>query len=421
MSLADDRRETTSLDTHGLLVKDQSYRAVLTSRRIILTSGTDHIPRSIILQQVWRIGQGTDPSGDPTVIISIPSAGGTVHNIILHFPIRTFPNALRLRDLWYSEISKILQQSIPGISPISLQASLSVPAFCSKCGNRLAGGSAFCDRCGASVPGTSQPLPASGDYGRGRGQAGLPDISLGNIGLPPRDRLPSVAQQRGREKIPVAASPGKGPWKKRTLSAGSIIKKPAVIGGIVFVAIVIVAAALMMTAPSGSHAAKPASSDQKFSLPVLGDVGMPTIPVINTGSGQETPDSPAIRQEPLESEVTPARSALTLVPGDPGELLSKYPSLFNSGDSAGLRAILSENMKSHHPLETLDSELAAARTKGYRIQKIRVLEQILEEGSAIIDADITWTTGVSSSTSSPKLFLLYENDQWKLDCLILNP
>ena len=122
-------------------------------------------------------------------------------------------------------------------------------------------------------------------------------------------------------------------------------------------AIVIVAAALMMTAPSGSHAAKPASSDQKFSLPVLGDGAMPTIPVINTGSGQETPASPAIRQEPLESEVTPARSALTLVPGDPGELLSKYPSLFNLVDGAGFQPLLSENMKRHHPTDTLNTEL----------------------------------------------------------------
>lgn len=268
-----------------------------------------------------------------------------------------------------------------------------------------------------------QHSAVSGDYGRGRGPAGIPDIALGTIDVPLRDRSQSsAAEQRGREKIPVAASPGKDPWKKRTLFASSLIKKPAIIVGVVLVAIVVAAAALMITEPSGGlRAVNPASSYQNFLLPVLGAVAMPTIPVANTGSGPETPGSPPIPQETSLSEGAPSRSALTLVPGDPGELLAKYPSLFNSGDSAGLRAILSENMKSHHPLETLDSELAAARTKGYRIQKIRVLEQILEEGSAIIDADITWTTGVSSSTSSPKLFLLYENDQWKLDCLILNP
>ena len=32
MSLADDRGETTLLNSHGLIVRNQSYRAVLTSR-----------------------------------------------------------------------------------------------------------------------------------------------------------------------------------------------------------------------------------------------------------------------------------------------------------------------------------------------------------------------------------------------------
>lgn len=423
MSLADDHRETVLLDSHGLLVKDQSYRAVLTSRRIILTGRTDNIPRSIILQKVWRIDQVTDPSGDPTIIISVPAEGGAMHTIIMHFPQKTFPHALQLRNLWASEINRVLQLSVQGTFPVSRQASRSVPAFCSQCGNNLAGGSVFCDRCGARVPGMLQPYAVSRDYGRGQGRAGIPDIALGTIDVPLRDRSQSTAAQpRGREKTPVAASPGKDPWNKRTLFASTLAKKPAVIVGVVLIAIVVAAAALVITEPSrGLRAEKPASSDPVLSLPVLGAVSMPAIPVTDAGAGQETPGSPPISQETVLSESAPSRSALTLAPGDPGEVLAKYPSLFNSGNSAGLRAILSENMKSHHPLETLDSELAVARTKGYRIQKIQVLEQILEEGSAIIDADIIWTTGGSPSTSSPKLFLLYENDQWKLDCLILNP
>jgi hypothetical protein len=423
MSLADDRGETTLLDSHGLIVKDQSYRAVLTNRRIILTSGTDHIPRSIILQGFVRIDLATDPSGDPTIIISVPADGGAMHTIILHFPLKTFPNALQLRNLWASEINRLLQLSVQGTFPVSRQASRSVPAFCSKCGNNLAGGSAFCDRCGARVLCMLQPYAVSRDYGQGQGHAGIPDIALGTIDVPLSDQSQSTAAKpRGREKIPVAASPGKDLWNKRTLFASTLIKKPGIIVGVVLIAIVVAAAVLVITEPSrGFHAEKPASSDTILSLPVLGAVSMPAIPVTDTGASQETPGSPPISQETVLSESAPSRSALSLAPGDPGEVLAKYPSLFNSADGAGFRPLLSENMKIQHSTDRLNTELETARTKGYSINKIQVTAQSVDEETADVITSVFWDIGDSSFTSSPRIFFVYEDSQWKLDSLVLSP
>ena len=134
------------------------------------------------------------------------------------------------------------------------------------------------------------------------------------------------------------------------------------------------------------------------------------------------PQSPATPEQTLTPEDTSDQPAATPAPGDPSKVLDSYPSLFNAGNGAGLAALLSENMKMHYPVDTLNTELATAGSNGYTIEKIQVNKQIIEENTAIVEVTISWNvTGSPPATSTPRLFLLYENGQWKLDSVIVRP
>jgi len=144
-----------------------------------------------------------------------------------------------------------------------------------------------------------------------------------------------------------------------------------------------------------------------------------TVPPSGTIPSQ--PQSPVTPEQTLTPEDTSAQPVITPAPGDPSKVLVSYPSLFNGGNGAGLSALLSENMKLHHPVDTLNNELVAARSNGYTIEKIQVDNQIIEENSAILEVTISWKVAGSPTTSTPRIFLLYENGQWKLDNLIVRP
>ena len=133
------------------------------------------------------------------------------------------------------------------------------------------------------------------------------------------------------------------------------------------------------------------------------------------------PQSTGIPEQIFTPEDTSAQPTGTPAPGDPSAVLGSYPSLFNAGNGAGLSALLSENMKVQYPLDTLNNELATAKTNGYTIEKIQVTKQIIEENSAILGVTISWKVAGSPTTSTPRLFLLYENGQWKLDSLVVRP
>jgi hypothetical protein len=147
-----------------------------------------------------------------------------------------------------------------------------------------------------------------------------------------------------------------------------------------------------------------------------------TIPATTaTSIAQTTATTPAIPVQTLTPEDTSVQPVITPAPGDPSKVLVSYPSLFDAGNSAGLYALLSDNMKQHHPVDTLNNELAAARSNNYTIEKIQVTNQIIEENTAILEVTISWTVTGSPVTSSPRLFMVYENGQWKLDNLIVRP
>jgi hypothetical protein len=145
-----------------------------------------------------------------------------------------------------------------------------------------------------------------------------------------------------------------------------------------------------------------------------------TVCIICTGC-TSTQSSPAIPEQTLIPDITSTQPEPTLAPGDPSTVMVSYPSLFNTGNSAGLFALLSENMKSHYPVDTLNNEFTTARSNGYTIEKIQVNNQIIEENSAILEVIISWKVAGSPTTSTPRLFLVYEDNQWKLDSLIVHP
>jgi hypothetical protein len=138
---------------------------------------------------------------------------------------------------------------------------------------------------------------------------------------------------------------------------------------------------------------------------------------------QSTPaqSTPGIPEQTLTPEDTSAQPASTPAPGDPSTVLVSYPSLFNTGNGAGLFALLSENMKVHYPIDTLNNKFTQARSDNTSIERIQVNNQIIEETSATVESTVSWNVGGTLATSTPRFFMVYENGQWKLDSLIFHP
>ena len=84
-------------------------------------------------------------------------------------------------------------------------------------------------------------------------------------------------------------------------------------------------------------------------------------------------------------------------------------------------ALLSENMQNHYPVDALNSALATAESDGNTMEKIQVTNQVVEENSAVLETAVSWKVAGSLFTSTPRIFMVYENGQWKLDSLVLRP
>jgi hypothetical protein len=78
-------------------------------------------------------------------------------------------------------------------------------------------------------------------------------------------------------------------------------------------------------------------------------------------------------------------------------------------------------MQSRYPAETLNRELATARSDDYVMERILVRDQTIEEDSAVLDADVYWMIHQSPTSRYRKLFLVFEESRWRLDSLILHP
>ena len=422
MSAPDDSHEITILENKGIQIKNHYYRIVLTSRRIIFDSASDNIHRSIPLSFIRGVEPGTDYSGDPVITVSALSARGEIKKVVLRFSQSDFPDPQQMRSRWYSEIRQRIEQPpqvLPDISPENVPPE---PVFCTKCGKKLADGSVFCDGCGEKILHTVTPAPPEQRDDSNQEQVMRPVVSARETGWPRKEQSFAYTGDPGTgKKMPVTASPPKEKWKKRSFFSGFLQRKSTLIIGASLAALITAAAVFLIVFPSVLPGFNLTSPGLNVSLPDLSAVALPASPDGNTGTNVENPGSTANPEEASMPVVTPARPALAFAPGDPGAVLATYPSLFNKGDGAGIRDLLSENMKSHYSVDTLNADLATARSNGYSIQKIQVTDQTIEEDSAVLDADISWKTVRSSTTSSPKWFLVSENGQWKLDSLTFSP
>jgi hypothetical protein len=422
MSTLNDNREITILESKGIQIKNHHYHIVLTSRRIIFDSASDNLYRSVPLSFIRGIEPGMDYSGDPVLSVTMLSASGEIKKIILRFAKSDFHDPLRTRSRWYTEIRKRIHphnQVSPVQTPIPVTPA---PAFCTKCGKKLVENSVFCDRCGAKVPFPVQSMPPEQHDEIVREPDIIPEHSSEYRRLPQQGRSVLYTNVPATKKIfSITSSQPKEQWKKKWFSPGFLKKRSTHIIAAGLAAVIIAATVFLTVFPAGIPG---------FNLPFPDINGTPTdISVAdvtlrserNTPANTETSSLPAEQEEPAQSEAPGSGLAPMVAMGDPGAVLSAYPSLFNNGDGPGLRELLSENMKSHYTLDSLDTELTAARSDDYAIERIHVRDQVIEEDSAVLDADVYWMTPRSSTTSSLKLFLVFEDNRWKLDSLILHP
>jgi len=169
----------TILKTKGILIKDQNYHAVLTNRRILLTSAADQKLRSINLPDVQKIEVAADDSGDPVIILFVPSVAGEVKKVILHFSQKNFPDPRQVSSLWSSEIMKRIQPTVPVPPDTIPKKGSSPPAFCVTCGKKVVDGSVFCNNCGTKIIYPTQPMPLQQGEESIRENVKTPDISMG--------------------------------------------------------------------------------------------------------------------------------------------------------------------------------------------------------------------------------------------------
>jgi len=268
-----------------------------------------------------------------------------------------------------------------------------------------------------------------------------PEISMGKIELPPK-KIPisDAINSDTREKVPLIASQPKEPRKESPFPARSGTRKPAVIVVSALVCVIVVIAAFFVLVPSVLPGFNLTFPGMNSTVPEPGVTASATNPLRTTttiATTTKTTATPVKTTTPvktvttLQTTATPTQTTIsdvvvvppsfTTTQGDPYSVFVAYPSLFNDRDGSGIEALLSENMKSHYPVDTLNTELATANSNGYTIEKIQATEQTIEDTEANLVVTVTWKIAGSSSTSTPRVFFLYENNQWKLDSLIVSP
>jgi hypothetical protein len=265
-----------------------------------------------------------------------------------------------------------------------------------------------------------------------------PEISTGEREPAPEPVFEKISVQDGDdsgtgENVSVMEPPPKEHKKKESFFAGSGPRKPAIIAGSAVVGILVLIAIFFMFVPSVSPGTNLTSPGTNLSIPTVTGTASPILPLVTTPAISDTigpavttiilttPRTSATAEQTPVPEVSSAQPSLTPAPGDPSTVLISYPSLFNAADGAGIYALLAEDIKSQYPLEYVNGELDAARSNSYTIENINVRNQIVAGSDATLIVDVSWNMGDSSETSTQILLVAYENDQWKLNTLILYP
>lgn len=207
-----DSHEITILESKGILIHDQIFHAVLTDRRIILTRFFNNklSIRSIYFTDIQEIEEDMNYSGDPVIILETSSAKGKIKKVVLHFSQKNFPDSIKERSLWASEINKILR-SVSRVPPAPVLKKTPVTkAFCITCGTKFTDGSAFCAKCGTKIIYPEQPLPPQKTDISVIKRVKITEIPVVENDLPHRKRSISDTNDSSQEKkIPFTKPPQK--------------------------------------------------------------------------------------------------------------------------------------------------------------------------------------------------------------------
>jgi len=206
--------ENVLVRTNGIFVKSLPFEGILTNRRIILVDKSKNLrpPKEISLATVKDIETGENAIRDQTITLSMVAKTGELRQMILTFSRQTGGNRIKERDEWVKLLKKntgqVFEQAVhrnvqpveeedlypeeqppariairkeveqprpvkriiesgpvPEVqpAPVSAPEPAAAPQFsglglyCTRCGDKLAEGSAFCNRCGSPVSVTVTP------------------------------------------------------------------------------------------------------------------------------------------------------------------------------------------------------------------------------------------------------------------------
>jgi hypothetical protein len=307
-----DGREITILESRGILIKDQLYHAVLTNRQIILTSYSDIKPRSINIRDIQKTELATDDSGDPVIMIFLPSVAGETKKVILHFSKKNFPDPRQVSSLWLSEINKAITSLVPPTPDTYPKKDSGVQAFCVKCGKKFTDGSVFCNGCGTKILYPVQPFPPAQSDAGIQDTIIAPKISTGKIELPPKKiSLPDAADTHTKEKIPVTAPLHKGQGKKKSLFSSSIKRKHTIIVVVALAGVILLITAFFVFVPSGSTGFNLTFPGMNFTVPSFNGTPSTTNQVVTSPTVPNTariPATPVQTRTPVRTRPTPVQT-----------------------------------------------------------------------------------------------------------------
>ena len=309
-----DSHEMTVLESKGILIHDQIFHAVLTDRRIILTRYVDNklSIRSIYFADIQKIEEDMDYSGDPVLILVPPTAKGKIKKVVLHFSQKNFPDPIKERSLWASEINKMLR-SVSRVSPATVKKKPPVTkAFCIKCGTKCTDGSAFCTKCGTKIIYPDQPLPPQQIDTSVIKRVKITEIPVRRIEQSQKNpkeiqkEIPHSAPviSDTTANVPATPSPQPQPAGRPSSSPGSPSRKRLIYAIAVMVVIIVVIVAFFVFVPSGSTGFNLTFPGMNFTVPSSNGTPSATSHVVTTPTIPKTTRTPVT---PVQTR-TPVRN-----------------------------------------------------------------------------------------------------------------
>jgi hypothetical protein len=420
-----DPDETIILEASGVLIKSQKYNAVLTKKRIIFTGESDKIPRDTPVDEIQRAEPDINEWGtELELVLSVLSKSGEIKKVILHFSKKAFVHAENERNRWLLEINNLIQKRDAGKTRLTERKTVParqetpqkpfLPAevplgFCIKCGTRAVEGAVFCNRCGARIVYPEGPAPAT-QHTRPVEAEEWPDdetpvVSREKIRVPQKT-LSFPDKEKTYDKIPFTSRDSHKDMEipKRRFSLPDKRKLAGIailcLGGLLLVLL-----GLFVVAPTAIPGYNNTSAGRDLAIPGLNMTALGFNPFGNVSTTSGGPSS----------------QDLTVPASDPSPVLDHYAASFKIGDGTSLYNLLSENAKSQSGPDAVNNGLAASLSNGNMIETVQVMQKEINGNRATLVADISWNVLGVPQVSTTTIPFVLENNEWKLDTLILSP